>query len=570
MSISTLSDDSTGYGTRNVRRRIGDIIRPALVSIASQATGFSQQSVDNAFDTMMDVSSVGVQQAILNQAKRTVDQMTGAGEQDIDRDNINMPLCSIIPGRGAEVGIAGKGFQGGSKLKLPAGNAKLHNAFAEQIKAWEPVTAKMSFAYKGLLDVSLKTDITSPATRFYTHQFFRHCSLTINNSSHNETTLDWNKTLGPDNSYIRKVPPSGTAYSVPGGGNTGLKSAYRYPQQGKEQVVRMSRVILENIGWNANPYKYVTCNTTSTSLTGTLTTTTPMVYANADIYSQDSATNQPRSHANLQPKDMTAESTPANSTSCYYRSQFGTGLVNYQFCNDGTTPVVVDIVVTKCRKGQFFSTPSTYVSTLESSWKQGYLNMCSGNRGVADFQGNSIRSADIFDDSKTEFMPKKCLTYMNEANRPFQFVVRDQFIVDAGSVKPYEFKMPALNYYSPDYAQSNEFVDDLTYCVSVAFSTLSIPIIETLTTGSAIIDRRGNSLNMSVTGTYTERIHPVYLSEYNNNWYVNGALTVPIYVDGSVPTVARSTIIPPETAQRGSTTASAYIVQGPSNTQSGA
>lgn len=583
MGMSSGNPGITRVIDRNVRRRpnpsLFQQVMRGVVNQAASVTGVPSGVANAVFDTAMDAANVGAQQAILNAAKRTVDQMTGAGEQDIDRDNINMPAAAIIPGRGAEVGIVSKGFQGGSKLKLPGGNAKLHNAFAEQIKAWQPVTAKMSFAYKGILAVTLGNS-TEPATRFYTHQFFRHVALGINSANYADNTLAWNNTLGPDSSYIRKTPASGGSLqgTVPAGANTGLKSAYRYPTTGSSQIIRLGRNLLENIGWNANPYKHVTAATTafSTPTVTTLPTTQPLVYADAGVYFVDDPSNAARSLPSMQPTQMATPASPLLSTSCYYRSQFGTGLINYQFCNDGTTPIVVDIVVTKLKKGEQLPTTGLYVSELEAAFKKGYLNMCLGNRGVVDFEGSQVRDMDIFDNSKVEFMPKKALTYypqnsgLNAEPRPFVFVARDQFIVDAGCVKPYEMKLPAINYYAPDYLQTQNHVDDLSYCVSVAFSTLSVPLIEPLTTGSAIIDRRGNSLNMSVTGTYTERCHPVYLSEYNNNFYVNGALNVPKYIDGTVPTLARSSIIPPEMSTRSSAASTAFIEIGASNTQSGA
>lgn len=566
---SAVIDRTRGGG---LFQRVMAGVRPLAVAAASQATGLSSSAINFGIDTAMDAASSGVQQATLSGAKRLVDQMTGAGEQDIDRDNVNMPPAAIIPGRGAEVSIISKGFQPGSRLKIPGGGAKIHNAFAEQIKAWEPVTAKCSFAYKGLLNVSFVAS-DHPKTRYYSHQFFRHCHLGINNQSHADNTTAWNTTLGPDASFTRLVPASGgSAYTAVTVANTTLSSAYRFPPSGSTQVIRLTRNMLENIGWNANPFKHVTA--TTTAVNNTLTTSTPVVYADASTYAVDTIANATKSLPSQQPRNMSIGGALTDSASSYYRSQFGSGLVNYQFCNDGTTPIVVDVVITKLKKGEVVGTPSDYVINLESAYKQGYLNMCLGNRGVVDLGGDGLNSSDIFSDSKVEFMPAKCLKYYNKANtnepRPFVHVVRDQFIVDAGSVKPYEFKMPSINYYAADYDALNNYVDDLTYCVSIAFSTLSTPCIETLVgSGNAIIDRRGNSLNMSVTGTYTERCHPVYLSEFNNNWFTNGILSKPVYL-GTPPTIARSTVIPPEMATRGSTQGSAYIDTGASNTVSGA
>jgi len=527
-----------------------------------------------AYSMNPDYMSASAQQSFFRNAKRAVDAMNGAGEgDDVDRATVNLPPAAIVRGRGAELGLISRGFQPKSRLKIPMGNAKLHNAFAEQLKAWDPVLCKMQFVYKGILNVGYAVNDNGP-TRYCTHQFYRHSSL-VNNALHADTTQAWNLTLGPDVSLIRALPPVGSAYSVPAGYNTSLVSSCRYPPNETHHSVRLSRVLLENIGWNANPIKYVGTGVGSVGLVSALSTTQAVVYANCPLQTVDVMSAQ-QSLPALQPRDMTFATSPLNSTSCYYRSQFGVGGISYQFANDGNAPVVVDIVVTKMKKGQKFATLADYVSALKASFGQGYLNMCMGNRGVVDMQGLYPQATDVFLNSKVEFMPEKALAFYDQngvasgqAPRGITFVARDQFIIDAGSVKPYSLQLPALNYDARDYDQSQFHVDDLSYCVSIGYSTLAIPVVESGTVGVAVIDRRGGSLNVTCSGVYTEKVHPVYLAEYNNNFYINGVLQAP-YFGTTPPTLARQTILPAETANRGNTVASSYIDLGATNTQSGA
>jgi len=522
------------------------------------------------------------QQQLFNAAKEVIDKMSGAGpNDDADRATVNMPPAALIKGRGAELGLISRGFQNKSVLKLPMGGAKLHNAFAEQLKAWQPVTCKMQFAYKGILNVNNSlSDSRLIYTRYYTHQFVRHGQVSINSSSYNSETTNWNHTLGPDDSSVRLQPPAGSAYAAgPAGYSTGLKTPYRYPRNQDWQAMRLSNILLENIGWNANPCKFVSTGATGTSASSpaALSLTSCQVYANAPLYTVDSQPSV-NSQPSLQPRDMAFNDPPTASTSCYYRSQFGTGNLSYQFCNDGTSPVVVDVVVTQLKKGQSCDNFDSYKTLLNDSFGQGYLNMCFANRGVIDMAGLQPVSTDPFLNAKVEFMPEKALKYVNYettggANAPkgIKFVARDQFIVDAGSVKPYTMNLPAQNYDARDYNYDNFSVDDKTYCISVAFSTVATPVIESGTVGVAVLDRRGNSCNVSVTGTYTEQVHPVYLAEYANNFYINGILHKPYFPTGyPAAGLRRSNILPTETATRSTADTSAFIDVGATNTQAGA
>lgn len=551
---------SNPYNLRN-------ILIGGLSSGIAGATGFNEDTIESFLDSLPS----NTQESVFGMAQNAINAMSGSTSDAPARSNVTAPAAALIPGRGAELGLMTKAFQRASKLNLPTGGAKLHNAFAEMCKAWGPVSCRMGFAYKGILAVSAGQQ-DPQVTRYYTHQFFRHCDTTINSSAYADTTLEWHKTLGPDDSYIRQVPPAGSSTGPPSGYNNTLKSPYRYPSSGAVQMVRLDRPLLENIGWNANPMKLITANSTGNS--GSLASDNLLVYRNAATEVVDSATIT-GSLPNKQPRNASF-ALPSNDTSCYYRSQNGPGTVSYQFANDGTGPVVVDVVITKLRKGETFATCQDYADSIYRAVGQGFLNQCFGNRGVISLQGAIPLISDPWTNAKTQFMPKSAFKYYREGSGagtnsriPFVYVARDQFIVDAGAVKPYSFKLPALNYDARAYEQSAEDVDDLTYCVSIAFSTTATPVLETGTTGTSILDRKGNSLNVAVTGSYHETPHPVYMNDYVNQFFVNGVLTNPLFT-GTAPSLARVSIAPPETVVRSQNDGSAYIQVGPSNTQSGA
>lgn len=539
----------------------------AAANAMSRATGMSMDAAAEALNTL---SSAGQQAAQAAGRKRARNE-SGQSRSEMERSNITLPHAFFMPGRGAELSQLTKGYQGFSKLNLPPGNAKIHNAFAEMSKQWSPVECGAAFAYKGILNSTVVAGSPAP-TRFYTHQFIRHYGNYVNGPSYASNTTNWNNTLGPDSSLVRKIPANnGSAYGAAdvSGFSGNLISPYRYPQQGDWQAMRLTRVVLENIGWVANPLKFITDRAATAS--ASLASTYPYVY-NDPLYQVGySAAYAVNSHPNLQPRNM-AVNDNAKDTACYYRCQQGVGSVAYQFANDGTTAVVVDIVVHKLKKGQTQTSFSTATTALENQYKQGYLNSQLANRGALDLSGAAPSDVDIFVDSKVEFMPKQCLKYTpstaDRSPRPFVQVTRDQFIVAAGSVKPYKFNLPALNYDARNY-NSTAVVDDLTYIVSVAFSTAPVPIIESGTSAYAVVDRRGNSLNMSVTGNYNEKPHPVYLSDFNPQWYLNGVLNAPYY-QTAVPTLYRSEIISPDTASRGPLDSTSYIQVGPSNTTPGA
>lgn len=566
-----MSEEISTLGKRSFFQAVMD--GTGVPGMISQATGIPQPLVEGVIRHSIDTLTRDSQQSVINEAQHQAEALSGGSRRDFERSNISLPGAALIPGRGAELGIANLQFQRPSVMKMKRSGAKMHNAFAEQVKAWGSVDCKMAFAYKAILPVVFVAN-ESPKTRFTTHAFFRHNFSSINAVQWSDVSTNWHKTLGPDDSLIRQASPAGSlSGAAPAGYNTSLRSPYRYPANGDYQMVRMHRPILENIGWNANPCKWVTAAIGSSD---NIQTTSPVVYMN-------SASNQIDTGGGLvsmpgqQPRAMTAGGNEANSTACYYRSQMSEGKVAYQFCNDGTSSVVVDVVITKLKKGKTMEDQAVYTSNMLAAFGQGYLNMTLANRGVINLQGGAPSITDVYENSKVEFLPEKALRYYNktsvtESTHPYAFVGRDQFIIAAGAVKPWSFSLPAVNYDARDYSNiSNQadIIDDLTYCVSISFSTVATPLVESGTVGRAVIDRRGNALNVSVTGTYKETPHPVYLADFVNTFYVNGVLNAPYYT-ATAPALSRVNILPPETGSRTDADGTSYMVVGPSNTQNAA
>lgn len=542
----------------------------------STITGISGDIVQPLVESSIDAASNALQERIFKKARTTAEKAAGADSRtSIDRSNQTMPYSAMLIGRGAEVGQIGRQYQPASTLKLPTKGAKLHNAFAEQVKAWGGVDCRMSFAYKAILPVVFAQN-TLPITRYYTHQVFRHRLNGINAGAFADTTTAWHQTLGPDDSLIRAIPPTGSSTATITGWDTSIRSPFRMPQSGTVQWSRFTQTHLENIGWNCNPFK-LKSSTDQTVSADIGSVTSVLCYPNAPYNGID--INTPIvSMPGQQPKTAQAGSG-TNDTSCYYRSQTDEGMISYQMCNDGTTPVVCDVVITQLKKGEYLTSDDLTngsIKAIESAYGQGYLNMCLPQRGVINFDGRLPASTDPFTNSQVEFMPAAALKFYNGVQvsgtvlHPFKQVARDQFIIAAGSVKPFKFKLPAQNYYVPDYDQGGGLhCADFTYIVSVAFSTVATPVVEANTAGtsSTIVDRRGNSLNVSITGTYTERPLPCYLSEYNNNYFVNGVLKQPFYTAATLPTITRANIIPPEDATRGTQISSAQSIVGPFTTE---
>jgi len=371
---------------------------------------------------------------------------------------------------------------------------------------------------------------------------------------------------------------------VTAGFNRTLRSPYRNPFWGDVMYSRMTQQFLENMGWAAHPFKYVQPQVGSD---GAIDTTSPVVYKNAG----DNHSEYPRSMPAQQPQFPTTET----SSPYYYRSQFGKGKVAYDFSNDGSGPIVVDVVINKVKQGKVWDSAvqnglTGNSSLLDDVYKNGYKRMAEANRnlaGINGLNGQEVQSNDCLTNARVQFMPKSALKYSanlstgqgtGQLDQPFKQVARDQFIISAGATRHWSFELPSLDYDARRYSHStsnNPSVDrvtisdictDFTYIVSIAFSSVSLPLTENPTNGGvtsgAVVDRRPTDCNLSVTGSYQEVCHPVYLSKDTvSSVYINGALDVPFYDEP--PTTMRTVEIANlSQVVRDSASSSAYISVG--------
>ena len=353
---------------------------------------------------------------------------------------------------------------------------------------------------------------------------------------------------------------------------------------------RMTRQNLEDFMWNANPLKiaYVQPNVNSNP---SLSIAPLQVYDNAFPSADGTIITSQAWQQEVSPASLDTPITPQNNTGYYYKCQSGVGHLAYHFNNDGTSPVVVDVVITRCKKGAEVSVGD---GCLDDSYSKGYANMLFNNRGQANYFGQVPLGTDCLNNARHPFMPASALAHAPPVQqfpnngpgtevRPFKQVARDQFVISGGGTRPWSMDLQAMNYRANEYTQTAEDpdlvypsknFDDLSYVVSFGFSTLAIPLTEITSnaTGNnvAVIDRLPQSVNVSVTGVYTELCLPVYLSSALKTPYINGALDYVYYTGAEqapMPTLVGIDIANAGNIVRSQAQSSAFIAVGPTNTQ---
>ncbi|UOF82571.1 hypothetical protein [Circoviridae sp.] len=554
--------------------------------------------------------------AIRNAAERAASGMAGGAAMDIGENNC-IP-AQLIPGRGAELAFQQLNILKPIKFKTgEAPGPRLTDALSREKMLYSGQSAMHAFAFKMQLTppsfVSAADSV--PVNRFVVHNVFRHVLAGPNNVSsaayeYGPAQITWNQTLGPDKSYVRRgganvggttgiAGVAGSAYFPPAassGLDLTLQSPFRYPQNGFFMYSRMNRQLCENLGWNANPLKMVNVN----SGTGNTTTSTALqVYANA---AQDNGLGIVSS-ANAVPADVNLATT---GPSFYYRSQQSRGQVSYNFNNDGTNPVVVEIVITRLKKGAAL-TKNELQQQMVLAYQNGYINYSSASKNQSNLNGQPPQAVDVTTNARGPFLPAKALDNIkllspigaasaSQQGPVFKQVARDQFIVSGGGTRNWSCMLQSLDYdarkynqfqaaygvlgVTQDTADNNSCcADDLTYIISIAVSGVPAPYVE-FNSGTAypsatapvasVIDRRGTDCSVSVTGAYKEMCHPVYLTKALTQTMINGRLDIPHY-DTTVPapSLTSNDIASIGQAVRGVTTSSALIGLGPFNTVGG-
>lgn len=439
-----------------------------------------------------------------------------------------------------------------------------------------------------------------PDNTFITTHVFRHKDPRSMSPTMGDNSTLWNYTLGPDLSYARNTPDApggtgqlGTAITAPAGFDNTLLTAERFPDTQKDVVPRYSIDANEQNSWNLNPCKTIgvdfeTPITASRDpvASGVLVTgplpeysyvprAQPM-YTFANSQPPPTPEGEPASGQQQQFGPQIFQSIPASQT-CgtaaawystptispndpqsftqntvvgvgnpdgYYRVQSGQGSLTYNFSNNGTVPIVVDVVVTNLKKGKviydsanFSAEPNTsgvyennrdaYSKALFEQVSNGYLCANKGADSCSSFGGQGLDAQQPISDMKHEFLPEKFFKkgiaksqfspgsvqdipapgerYNGIPGPQFNFIARDQFIIAPGANKPWRTTLPAMDYDArkyrsfdadglvdigarpPEDVEKNQpfenrvVYDDRAIAVSFRFSNVAVPIAEVST-----------------------------------------------------------------------------------------
>lgn len=465
------------------------------------------------------------QEAMEKNVKRKIDSMSGSQ----NNRKTGLKVAQFIPGKGLEVPGAQVENDPSIYCSLGIKGDKLVDPLDETFKRIKGRQVSMDFAFKlinnrdGLLTHDKKTRVT-------VMNCFRHVNPDSFNkdvtgwhetitgtteviAAKQKSNQNWNKTLGPDASLIRRATygkdsgdegiecgtwrgvngdnaPSATgsyANTASNPSNT-LMSPFRYPLDMEVMYSRVNRQLLENYSWVLNPFKYVgpfnnSAEANDSSRLGTPYVRTNMVWTNPtddvlDFTKVVSSTVQSNKKASF-PCQVNTEGTavPASGSPAYeWHTQFGPGKLNYQFQNDGTNPVCIDICVVGIKK----DTPVP-VDIMESICKYNYAVHKFANKGLTNVNGfQSSASSGVVDESfgenewhdnaKMPFMPDVCFKnpqsyldavditptsavvkevfdYLEQGKKnPFKVLKRDQFIVSSGSSRAWNTTLPSIKY----------------------------------------------------------------------------------------------------------------------------
>jgi len=552
-------------------------------------------SLFHMFDDASQFASMSSQSAYSQQgsAKRAR-TMKSAAEGGVPASVSSNKVClaQFNPGRGAELSWTSQNLLRAIRFKSgePVG-PKCQDSYLADKRMYTGQKVSVAFAYKAVLDASFVQGNDVVPTRFYCHNVFRHTNYASRGhafpSPYTGGSILWNDTLGPDSSFTRQDPPNGTSHNAASLAAAGfapdLVSAYRSPLQGAVMYSRMNRQDLENFSWNSHPLKisYVQPSTSN------LIATNPLeVLANSTSDPTGSIfASMPHQQNSGYGTTPGPPYTPLNNAGYYYKVQANPGHVAYQFNNDGTSPVVIDVVINRFKKGH--SVELLPNNPIDDAYTSGYLNMMNANMGQQSYAGQTTLAVDCLNNARVEFMPAKALKWSTpfadgaRNELPVKQVARDQFIVAGGSTRPWSMDFQSLCYNANDYSQlagtgnlpPAKDADDLTYVISIGFSTLAVPLAEVGNGGqSAIVDRVAQSLNCSVTGVYTENPLPVVLSKSLKLTQVDGSLDHPWYqnAEALLPILQGVDIANAGNIIRSQTNASALISVGPFTVLSGA
>ena len=250
---------------------------------------------------------------------------------------------------------------------------------------------------------------------------------------------------------------------------------------------------------------------------------------------------------------------------------------------------------------------------IGETYKEGYKNYTTAFQGRAPLElaGRDPDPSDCLYDAKTPFMPAKALKYVPfvrpenhypgepgvvttaPVGAPFRQVGRDQFIIAGGAQRSWSMPLCSESYTSSDFRQGRgygfihpdtdisqmpgfsnsvqpEVLDEHSYVLSFGFSSVATPLFEGLNDGDpntldpTVIDRSASSINVRVTGNYTESLAPACLASNTRSNFIDGQTERPFYGNSLVaPPTFNANIADNAQSTRSQSKASALIGIGP-------
>jgi len=584
------------------------------------------------------------QDAMQKNVKRKLDSMSGSQ----DNRKVGLKVAQFIPGKGLEVLGAQVDTDPTIYCSLGLKGEKLVDPLEETFDRIKGRKVSMDFAFKLVNDTS---DLLAhdKDTRVTTMNCFRHVNPDSFNyvktgwthdvsadvsTDHplSDANASWHSTLGPDAAPVRRATGGLTALKTQAGvwrgiangqpsthvgglaeilsGSSGvpdsgdadkansLMSPYRYPEDMEIMYSRVNRQLMENYGWMLNPFKF-TSFSRNASFAGITTDGSPQrtsleLWSNPDEYTLDFndvpgsivENNKKWSYpANINHKIGTNLFDPKGFE---WHSQFGPGKLNYQFQNDGTNPVCIDICVVGVKKNS-----PVPVHLLQKFCEYNYQINKLANIGDVNLNGfqtsstgtvlTTIGSKEWHKNAKLPFMPDECFknpqSYIKAAElpsgdganmiklynaleqgnpNPFKVVKRDQFIVSSGASRAWNTTLPSIKYRPQVYEDVPKIVpvtevdvtktaDEYTFIICIGAAGLPRPVEEIypsvknlalsgsannqMVDAKAIIDRQPSTCNVSVLGTYTETIQPTFPKDVSSVNFINGRLTEPYFTE---------------------------------------
>ncbi|AXH76513.1 MAG: putative capsid protein [Circoviridae sp.] len=255
---------------------------------------------------------------------------------------------------------------------------------------------------------------------------------------------------------------------------------------------------------------------------------------------------------------------------------------------------------------------------IGQAYQDGYANYTTKYQGQAPLTlaGRDPNPHDCLYDAKTPFMPAKALKYLPYVRAkldaevipplpgsayqaapgiPFKQAGRDQFIIAGGAQRSWSMPLCSESYSSQDFRQGGgapsddydvdianmpgfggniqpEVLDEHSYVVSFGFSSVATPLFEGVNNledpDPTVIDRSASSINVRVTGNYTENLAPACLASNTKSNFIDGQTERPFYGNGLVaPATFNANIADSTQSVRDSNTKSATIGVGPVNSE---